>query len=60
MPSTLGTRKFLCRYCGFFYDETIGLPDEGIGPGTAWENLPEDWFCPQCGTDRSEFDEIED
>ena len=36
------------------------MPAEGIAPGTAWDDLPEDWFCPQCGTDRSEFDEIED
>lgn len=58
--SISGSRKFLCRYCGYFYDEFKGSPEDGIVPGTRWEDLPEDWFCPQCGTDRTEFDLVDD
>ena len=35
--------------CGFIYDEELGLPDEGIAPGTRWDEIPEDWSCPDCG-----------
>ena len=58
MPDTLVARQLLCRFCGYFYDEAVGMPEAGIPPGTRWEDLPEDWICPQCGTDRGEFDEI--
>ena len=35
--------------CGYIYDESLGDPEEGIAPGTAWEDIPEDWYCPDCG-----------
>lgn len=44
-----------CSVCGFIYDEAMGLPDEGIAPGTLWENIPDDWVCPLCGATKSEF-----
>lgn len=47
--------KFVCSVCGFVYDETLGLPDQGIAPGTRWEDLPADFVCPLCGVGRSEF-----
>ena len=40
--------KYLCP-CGYEYDPAVGDPDNGIAPGTAWEDLPEDWVCPVCG-----------
>ncbi len=47
--------KFVCSVCSFVYDETLGLPDQGIAPGTRWEDLPADFVCPLCGVGRSEF-----
>ena len=35
--------------CGYVYDPAVGDPDNGIAPGTAWEDVPEDWVCPVCG-----------
>jgi rubredoxin len=42
--------------CGFEYDEAIGIPEAGIAPGTNWEDLPEDWVCPVCGAEKSDFE----
>ena len=49
-------RKWECVICGFIYDEALGLPDHGIAPGTRWEDLPDDWICPQCGSDKRDFE----
>jgi rubredoxin len=53
-------RKYECVVCGFIYDEAEGLPDEGIPPGTRWEELPDDWLCPDCGVGKEDFDLIDD
>lgn len=52
-------RKWQCQVCGFIYDEELGLPEEGIAPGTAWESVPDDWVCPDCGTKKSGFEMLE-
>jgi len=52
-------RKYECIVCGFIYDEAEGLPDEGIPPGTRWEDLPDDWLCPDCGVGKEDFDLID-
>jgi rubredoxin---NAD+ reductase len=44
-----------CRVCGFIYDEMQGLPEEGIAPGTRWDEIPEDWSCPDCGVSKADF-----
>jgi rubredoxin len=49
-------RKYECVICGFIYDEAEGLPEDGFPPGTRWEDIPEDWECPDCGISKSEFD----
>lgn len=49
--------KFVCNICGFVYDEELGLPDQGIAPGTKFEDLPDDFECPLCGVDKSNFSE---
>lgn len=49
-------RIWVCRVCGFVYSEVDGLPEEGIAPGTAWDDVPEDWSCPDCGVSKAEFD----
>ncbi|HEY4345708.1 MAG TPA: rubredoxin [Parvibaculum sp.] len=48
-------RKWQCQVCGFIYDEAEGLPDEGIEAGTLWEDIPEDWVCPDCGSSKADF-----
>jgi len=45
--------------CGFVYYEEAGLPDEGIAPGTAWADIPEDWTCPVCGAAKCDFEMVE-
>ena len=41
-------KKYYCTVCQWVYDPTIGDPEQGIEPGVAFENLPEDWVCPLC------------
>jgi rubredoxin len=53
-------KRYQCAVCGFVYDPAVGLPDEGIAPGTAFEDLPDDWICPECGMSKAEFFELED
>ncbi|MEO3783865.1 rubredoxin [Actinocorallia sp. B10E7] len=48
-----------CLVCGLIYDEEQGWPDEGIAPGTRWEDIPEDWRCPDCGAAKEDFDMVE-
>ena len=52
-------RTLMCALCGFVYDESEGLPDEGIAPGTRWADVPEDWACPDCGAGKAEFDVVD-
>jgi rubredoxin len=49
-------KKYVCATCGYVYDPAAGDPDNGIAPGTAFEDLPEDWVCPVCGVGKSGFD----
>ncbi len=48
--------KYRCVVCNYIYDPEIGDPDGGIAPGTAFEDIPEDWVCPLCGADKSNFE----
>lgn len=52
-------KEWQCMICGFVYDESEGLAEEGIAPGTRWEDIPEDWVCPDCGAAKSDFEMIE-
>jgi len=45
--------------CGFIYDEAEGCLDDDIAPGTRWEDVPQDWVCPECGTPKSDFEMVE-
>ena len=47
--------KYECSICGYVYDPAAGDPDNGVAPGTKFENIPEDWVCPVCGAPKSEF-----
>jgi rubredoxin len=47
--------KYVCEVCGYIYDPEVGDPESDIPPGTAFEDLPEDWVCPVCGAGKDEF-----
>ena len=51
--------KYICNVCGYIYDPAVGDPDAGIEPGTAFEDIPEDWVCPLCGVSKDNFEAIE-
>lgn len=52
-------KRYICVICGFIYDEALGWPEDGIAPGTTWEEVPENWFCPDCGASKEDFEMIE-
>ena len=52
-------KTWLCIICGLIYDEAKGWPDDGIAPGTRWEDVPEDWLCPECKVGKADFEMIE-
>ena len=48
-------QKFVCDLCGYVYDPALGDPDNGVPAGTAFADLPDNWVCPECGADASNF-----
>jgi rubredoxin len=48
-------KKYVCDVCGYVYDPAAGDPDSGIKPGTAFEDIPDDWVCPMCGVGKDSF-----
>lgn len=50
-------RKFVCTVCGYVYDEAEGDPENGLAPGTKWEDVPDSWTCPLCGVTKDDFEE---
>jgi rubredoxin len=55
MTTTSTAQKWICESCGFIYDPADGDPDGGIPPGTPFEDIPTDWFCPVCGARKVDF-----
>ena len=53
-------KKYKCLMCGYIYDPAVGDPDNGVASGTAFEGLPNDWVCPECGVGKEEFEPIVD
>ncbi|MCK9504649.1 MAG: rubredoxin [Porticoccaceae bacterium] len=51
-------KSYICLNCGLIYSEAEGWPDEGIAPGTRWEDVSEDWICPQCGSAKIDFEMV--
>jgi rubredoxin len=47
--------RYECLFCDYVYDEAQGDPENGVAPGTRFEDLPDDWVCPICGVSKSEF-----
>jgi len=52
-------RSWMCLICGFVYDEAAGLPEEGLPPGTRWEDVPINWTCPECGARKEDFEMVQ-
>ena len=52
--------KYKCTVCGYIYDPAAGDPDSGIAPGTAFDDIPDDWTCPVCGAAKSEFEKTDE
>ena len=53
-------KKYRCTMCSYIYDPKDGDPDNGVAAGTAFEDLPDDWLCPECGAGKDEFEPVED
>lgn len=58
MEELTSYQKYICLLCGFIYDEELGWPGDGIEPGTRWEDIPDDWMCPDCGAMKNDFQMI--
>ncbi len=53
-------QRWHCESCGYIYDVADGDPDGGIPPGTAFEDIPDTWFCPVCGARKRDFTPYDD
>lgn len=58
MSETVQTTQWLCKVCNWVYDEAIGDPDSGLAPGTAFADIPDDWYCPECGVTKADFEPL--
>ncbi len=54
------SRRYICRVCGYIYDPAVGDPDSGIASGTPFADIPEDWYCPDCGVTKSDFEPLDE
>ena len=52
-------KKYECVICGYIYDEELGDPEERLAPGTLWEDITDDWVCPECGVSKFDFELLE-
>ncbi len=52
--------KYRCILCSYVYDPAVGDPDNGVPPGTAFEDVPDEWVCPECGAGKEDFEPIDD
>ena len=53
-------KKYECTVCHWVYDPQVGDPDNGVEPGTSFEQIPDDWSCPLCGVLKEEFEPVEE
>ncbi|NMG63571.1 rubredoxin [Azoarcus indigens] len=58
-PTATTARQWLCRTCGLVYDEDEGMPEHGLAAGTRFEDIPDDWYCPECGVGKGDFEALE-
>lgn len=52
-------KKYRCVICDYVYDPAVGDPDGGIAPGTAFEDIPSDWVCPECAVTKDDFEPVD-
>lgn len=52
-------KTWLCEICGYIYSEEAGDKEHGLAPGTRWEDVPDDWECPECNAGKSDFEMVE-
>ena len=50
-------KQYVCITCGYIYDPAEGDPENGVAPGTPFEDIPDDWTCPACGVGKEHFEE---
>lgn len=53
-------KKYICKVCGYIYDPVSGDPNNGVAPGTSFEQIPDQWVCPDCGVPKSEFEPVQE
>jgi len=53
-------KKYKCTVCSYIYDPVQGDPDNNVAPGTAFEDIPNDWVCPECGVSKEDFEPVEE
>ncbi len=51
-------KTWMCLICGWMYDETTGVPEDGIAAGTLWTDVPMNWVCPECGARKEDFEMV--
>lgn len=49
---------YKCDVCNWEYDPAVGVPEAGIAPGIAFEDLPDDFECPLCGVGKEDFSKV--
>lgn len=54
-PDAIAARQWICNICGWVYDEALGAPEHGIAASTRFEDIADDWFCPECGVGKTDF-----
>ncbi len=52
-------KKYVCHMCGWVYDPARGVGEQGVPPGTPFEDLPDDFVCPDCGAGKDYFSAVE-
>ena len=50
--------RWECTLCGYIYDPAVGDPPAGVDPGTSFEDLADDWVCPECGATKDLFEKL--
>jgi rubredoxin len=48
--------RYVCTVCNYVYDQQTGDPDNGVAPGTPFEDIPDSWVCPECGVGKDSFE----
>jgi rubredoxin len=51
--------KYVCEICGYVYDPEVGDPENGVAPGTSFDDLSEEWLCPVCGATKENFSAVQ-